>query len=80
MIQTEFYMTRPDGVVLIRARSDQNCKIEMNGELFDEAIYPSDSGYEYTETEIPVDSLPEPEVDPEQIPDADALRIITGGV
>ena len=57
MIQTEFYMTRSDGINLYRTYSDRNVMIQKNGteEVYSEAIDVENSGYTYTETDIPVE-------------------------
>ena len=60
MIQTEFYMTRKDGVKLYRTFSDADMMIRQNEtqRLYGEAIDVENSGYTYTETDIPVDTEP----------------------
>lgn len=57
MIQTEFYMERKDGENLYRTYSDKNMMIQKNGteELYGEAIDVENSGFTYTETDIPID-------------------------
>ena len=57
MIQTEFYMERKDGVKLYRTYSDKDMMIQKNGteELYGEAIDVEDSGFTYTETDIPIE-------------------------
>lgn len=57
MIQTEFYMERKDGVKLYRTYSDRNMMIQKDGteEIYSEAIDVENSGYTYTETDIPID-------------------------
>ncbi len=57
MIQTEFYMERKDGVKLYRTYSDKDMMIQKNGteELYGEAIDVENSGYTYTETDIPIE-------------------------
>lgn len=57
MIQTEFYKTRDDGVDLYRSYSDRDMKIQKDGteQLYDEAIDVENSGYTYTETDIPIE-------------------------
>ena len=61
MVKTEFYMERPDGVVLVRTYSDLNMKIKSNetGAIYDEAIDPENMGRTYTETDIPIDEKEE---------------------
>lgn len=55
MIKTEEYMTRSDGVKLIRTYSDAGFQIrqDQTGIVYDEAIDVENSGYTYTETDIP---------------------------
>ena len=57
MIKTEFYMERKDGVKLYRTYSDRNMMIQKNGteELYSEAIDVENSGFTYTETDIPIE-------------------------
>lgn len=55
MIVTEYYRTRSDGVVLVRTYSDAGCMIERDGEMYEEAIDPADSGRVYTETDVPIE-------------------------
>ena len=57
MIKTEFYMTRSDGVNLYRTYSDANIMIQKVGteETYSEAIDVENSGYTYTETDIPIE-------------------------
>ena len=59
MIKTEHFMTRSDGVELYRTYSDANVKIMQveTGLVYDEAIDIEDSGYTYTETELPVEDI-----------------------
>ena len=73
MIRTEYYMTRDDGVVLVRTYSVEGFKIRQNGTgaIYEEAIDPEDSGRTYTETD---EMIPD-----EDIEDSEALRMITGG-
>ena len=56
MIITEFYKTRKDGVNLYRTYSDANMLIKQDQTniLYEEAIDVENSGYTYTETEIPI--------------------------
>jgi hypothetical protein len=76
MIQTEFYMERKDGVKLYRTYSDSNMMIQKDGteELYSEAIDIENSGFTYTETDIPIE--PEPTSDVEQ--KAAAFDYLTG--
>lgn len=57
MIQTEYYMTRPDGVVLVRTYSDTGMMIEQDGTgaQYAEAIDPENMHRTYTETDIPIE-------------------------
>lgn len=60
MIVTETYMTRSDGVELIRTYSDEGRRLVRNdGVVYDEAVDVKDSGYTYTESEEYVDGPPE---------------------
>ena len=65
MLITEHFMTRSDGVVLVRTYSDQGMKVERDGIRYDEAIDPEELGRVYTETdepaEEPVEALDEVE-------------------
>lgn len=72
MIQTEFYRKRLDGINLIRSYSDRNMKIiqDQTGNIYDEAIDVENSGYSYTETDIPIESP--------EISDTEALNILLG--
>lgn len=56
MIKTEYYMTRSDGVVLVRTYSDADKMIRKSGtdEVYSEAIDPIDSGRTYEETDIDI--------------------------
>ena len=57
MIQTELYMTRSDGVNLYRTYSDADLMIQKVGtdETYSEAIDVENSGFTYTETDIPIE-------------------------
>ena len=57
MIKTEFYMVRKDGVKLYRTYSDRNMMIQKDDteELYSEAIDVENSGFTYTETDIPIE-------------------------
>lgn len=57
MIQTEFFKTREDGVKLYRTYSDKNMMIQKDGtdEIYSEAIDVENSGYTYSETDIPIE-------------------------
>lgn len=76
MIQTEFYMERKDGVKLYRTYSDRNMMIQKDGteEIYSEAIDVEDSGYSYTETDIPIEG----DTDTEQAQKAEAFDYLTG--
>lgn len=43
-----------NGKAYIRTWSDENMMIERDGNLYEEAIDPADSGREYTESEQPI--------------------------
>ena len=51
MIITEYFMTRPDGVVLNRTYSDQGFMIQRDGVCYEEAIDPAELERTYTETD-----------------------------
>lgn len=57
MIKREEYMTRSDGVKLIRTYSDAGFQIrqDQTGIVYSEAIDVENSGYTYTETDIPLE-------------------------
>lgn len=48
-----------NGVTYDYSYSDSGMKIERDGALYDEAIDPLDSGREYTETDVPIESYDE---------------------
>lgn len=54
MIKTEFYMTRSDGVKLVRTYSDTGMMIEREGVRYSEAVDPEEMGRVYTETDEPI--------------------------
>lgn len=56
MIVIEYYMTRPDGVVLNRTYSNERLMIEKvsDGTRYIEAIDPEGTGREYVETSEPI--------------------------
>ena len=62
MIKTGFYMERKDSVKLYRTYSDKNMMIQKDGteEIYSEAIDVENSGYTYSETDIPIDDGEEP--------------------
>lgn len=60
MIQTDYYMTRSDGVVLNRTYSDKDMKIERDGVQYSEAIDPAELGRQYTETDEPIEKIDMP--------------------
>ena len=73
MVKTEFYMTRPDGVILYRTYSDLGRTIIRNdGVEYGEAVDVENSDYTYTEGDYPVEDITETEVK------AMAYDIITG--
>ena len=76
MIQTEFYMERTDGVKLYRTYSDRNMMIQKDGteEIYSEAIDVENSGFIYTETDIPIEG----DTDDEQAQKAAAFDYLTG--
>ena len=76
MIQTEFYMERKDGVKLYRTYSDRNMMIQKDGtdETYSEAIDVENSGFTYTETDIPIEG----DTDTEQAQKAEAFDYLTG--
>ncbi len=57
MIKTDFYMERKDDVKLFRTYSDRNMMIQKDGtdEIYSEAIDVENSGFTYTETDIPIE-------------------------
>lgn len=57
MIRTEYYETRPDGVVLNRTYSDIGMMIERDGVRYEEAIDPAELNRQYIETDEPVSEL-----------------------
>ena len=62
MIKSEFYITREDGVDLIRTYSDEQLRIRQieTGAIYDEAIDVSPVVYTYEETDEPIEVF-EPE-------------------
>lgn len=58
MVKVEFFTEREDGVKLFRTSSDKNVKIKKVGtdEIYNEAIDVEDSGYTYEETDTPIGS------------------------
>ena len=58
MIKTEYYMTRSDGVVLVRTYSDAGKMIRKVGtdEVYSEAIDPDNAGRTYEETDEDVET------------------------
>lgn len=59
MIKTEFYMTRTDGVRLVRTYSDLNMHIMRDGVMYSEAIDPEELNRQYTETDVPIEIMEE---------------------
>ena len=76
MIKTDFYMERTDGVKLYRTYSDRNMMIQKDGtdETYSEAIDVENSGFTYTETDIPIEG----DSDDEQAQKAAAFNYLTG--
>lgn len=74
MIITEPYLTREDGVELVRTYSTKNLKIKQlsTNIIYDEAIDVSPLRYTYEETDIPIQ---DEEATPEEL-----LSILLGGV
>ena len=58
MIKREHYATREDGVELIRTYSDAGLMIRKAGtkEVYEEAVDVKGAGYQYEETDTPVDT------------------------
>jgi hypothetical protein len=58
MITKEFYRTREDGVNLFITKSDKGLKVRKVGtdEIYDDAIDVETAGFQYEETDIPVDT------------------------
>ena len=58
MIVKEFYRTREDSVDLFRTYSDKGLQIQKVGtdEIYDEAVDVENSGFEYVETDIPIET------------------------
>lgn len=71
MIRTEFYMTRPDGVRLIRTYSDSGFRIVQDGTgtVYDEAIDPEGMNRTYTESDEQIQ---------DEVADHAALNILLG--
>lgn len=57
MILTEHFITRSDGVELVRTYSDIGMMIERDGVRYSEAIDPAHLNRVYTETSEPADEL-----------------------
>ena len=76
MIKTDFYIERADGVKLYRTYSDRNMMIQKDGteEIYSEAIDVENSGFTYTETDIPIEG----DTDDEQAQKAAAFDYLTG--
>lgn len=55
MIQTEYFRTRKDGVILNRTYSDIGMMIERDGVRYSEAIDPTKLNRQYTETDDPIE-------------------------
>lgn len=65
MIIKEFYRTRKDGVNLYRTYSDKEVYILQNetGAEYEEAIDVEGAPYTYSETDKPIEPIPEEEPD-----------------
>ena len=74
MIVTEYYMTRTDGVDLIRTYSDAGMMIERDGIRYSEAIDPAELNRQYTETAEPIDKND----DPNKATEADYQKALRG--
>ena len=51
------------GIQCVRTYSDTGCYIERNGQRYEEAIDPADTGRMYTETDIPIEGMEATEAD-----------------
>lgn len=73
MIKTEFYVERTDGIKLYRTYSDANMMIQKVGteETYSEAIDVEDSGFTYTETDIPAEG------ETDELTVSDTLRMLS---
>ena len=62
MLVKEFYRTRNDGVNLYRTYSDANMLIRKLGtdEIYSEAIDVENSGFEYEETDVEIETPEDP--------------------
>lgn len=62
MLVKEFYRTRNDGVNLYRTYSDANRLIHKLGtdEIYSEAIDVENSGFEYEETDVEIETPEDP--------------------
>ena len=71
MIRTEFYMTRPDGVRLVRTYSDSGFRIVQDGTgtVYDEAVDPENMGRTYTESSEQIQ---------DEVTDTEALNTLLG--
>ena len=58
MIRTEYLTTREDGVKLYRTYSNAGFQIrqDQTGIVYSEAVDVENSGYTYTETDIPLEA------------------------
>lgn len=76
MLRYEYDTTRSDGKKLYRAYSDQGMKIRKDGteEVYNEAVDVEDSGFTYTETDIPIEG----DTGDEQAQKAAAFDYLTG--
>lgn len=68
MIKTEYFMTREDGVSLIRTYSDENYYIQKVGtdEIYAEAIDVDYSTWSYEETTTKIEDEMEDVIDPNE--------------
>lgn len=54
MVKTEYYTTRPDGVVLNRTYSNVGLMIEREGVSYSEAVDPAELDRQYIEVDEPI--------------------------
>ena len=62
MLITELFMTRSDGVRLVRTYSDQGMRIERDRVRYDEAVDPEELGRTYIETDEPIETYDEEDI------------------
>ena len=72
MIQTEYYMTRDDGVKLYRTYSDEGFRIIQTdtGVVYDEVVDVEGTSHAYYESTEPIQ---------DELTDSEALQILLGG-